>query len=66
MTGQMDEPEQGKSLNSEPRETITLYRPVGAKELALIEASFMRTGLAVFCGAYLNHQPSLMKRPASC
>jgi hypothetical protein len=26
-------------LKSEPRETRTLYRPVGAKELALIEAS---------------------------
>ena len=39
MTGQMDEPEQAKTLNSEPRETTTLYRPIGAQELALIEAS---------------------------
>ena len=39
MTGQMGEAEQAKSLNSEPRETTTLYRPIGAQELALIEAS---------------------------
>ena len=26
-------------MNSEPHETTTLYRPIGAKELALIEAS---------------------------